>query len=217
MNFEEKSIAGNVFIISSPSGAGKTTVVNGIVKILKNIRVSLSVTTRMKRLSETQGKEYNFVSPEFFDKMIKNNEFLEYAKVFDNYYGTPAVEVKKLLQDGDDVVFDIDWQGAQQVEKSNSFRCVKIFIMPPSAGELFNRLKTRSQDSDKVIIKRMKGAKNEITHWSEYDYIVINYNKQETIDKIAKIIEVSRMHRTSQPNLFRFSEEICIELDHNYL
>ena len=204
---------GSVFIISSPSGAGKTTVVNALVKMLPKLKLSISATTRQPRKHERDGTEYFFLTEEEFFQKRDRNEFLESAKVFDNYYGTPISAVQEQIVQGNDVLFDIDWQGAQQIEEARRFRVVKIFLMPPSARTLHSRLRTRAQDSEEVVRRRMRGAKNEITHWNEYDYVLVNVDVSLTVSAISKIIESEKFKRTAQPELFNFTKQICSELD----
>jgi guanylate kinase len=180
-----------LIILSSPSGAGKSTLCNMILKNDKNIKLSISATTRPKRLKEIDGKDYYFLSKEDFLQIIKDDQFIEHANVFDNNYGTPRKMVEEELKNGHDVIFDIDWQGARKIKekfKSNLDLIVSIFILPPSLQELERRLKNRAQDNDETIKKRMIKAQDEISHFDEYDHVLVNDNLEETYKKIVAII-----------------------------
>ncbi len=163
-----------MLVLSSPSGAGKTTIAQRLLEADKNVQISVSVTTRPQRENELPGKDYHFVNTKTFQQMQKNGELLEYATVFGHFYGTPREKVEELLAGGNDIVFDIDWQGAQQITEKARDDVVKIFILPPSTKELERRLKNRAQDSEDVVATRMKNSASEITHWAEYDYVLIN-------------------------------------------
>lgn len=192
---------GLMLIMSSPSGAGKTTLARKLLQDDDRISMSVSATTRKPRAGEVDGKDYYFVSHDEFNQMIKNDELLEHARVFDHYYGTPKAPVEKALADGRDVLFDIDWQGAQQLVGKAKDDLVTIFILPPSITELRNRLKTRALDSDEVIAKRMSEAKNEISHWAEYDYVLENKLLEDTYSKLCTVINVERLKRHRQPEM----------------
>ena len=179
---------GIMVVLSSPSGAGKTTLTKQILNTSKNILMSVSATTRQPRPGEVDGEDYIFLSKSKFSEMIDNDEFLEYAKVFDNFYGTPRAPVEDALAGGFDIVFDIDWQGAQQLTQAAANDLVKIFILPPNVQELENRLRSRAQDSEDVIARRMSKSENEISHWAEYDYIIINKNLETCFKQIESII-----------------------------
>lgn len=199
---------GIMVVLSSPSGAGKTTLTKQILNTSKNILMSVSATTRQPRPGEVDGEDYIFLSKSKFSEMIDNDEFLEYAKVFDNFYGTPRAPVEDALAGGFDIVFDIDWQGAQQLTQAAANDLVKIFILPPNMQELENRLRSRAQDSDDVIARRMLKSENEISHWAEYDYIIINEDITEAIEELNTIVNAERMKRLRQPWLGSFVKKL---------
>ena len=185
MAIEKKGL---MFILSSPSGAGKTTLTRKLVEHNKEFAISISHTTRKPRPSEINGKDYHFVSEEKFESLIKENNFYEYANIFDNYYGTLKSTVIKLLAQGKDVLFDIDWQGTQQLKKISTLSLVTIFVLPPNIQVLKNRLLNRHKDQEKLIEKRMNKFNEEISHWNEYNYVVINDDLNICYDNILKII-----------------------------
>ena len=199
---------GIMVVLSSPSGAGKTTLTKKVLNSSNNILMSVSATTRQPRPGEVDGKDYIFLSKSKFSEMIDNDEFLEYAKVFDNFYGTPRAPVEDALAKGFDIVFDIDWQGAQQLTQAAANDLVKIFILPPNMRELENRLRSRAQDSDDVIARRMSKSENEISHWAEYDYIIINEDISEAIEELTTILNAERMKRPRQPWLGSFVKKL---------
>tara|TARA_Y100001970_G_scaffold292016_1_gene431532 strand:- start:2865 stop:3449 length:585 start_codon:yes stop_codon:yes gene_type:complete len=185
-----------IIIISSPSGAGKTSICKNILSLDSNIRLSISVTTRPARDNEIDGKDYHFIDSEEFKSMLKDNQFLEHAKVFNNYYGSLRKHVDSYLADGNDVLFDIDWQGAQQIVNSDYDKIVTIFIMPPSKKSIEERLLTRQKDSGdnpETVKNRMLEYETEISHKNEYKYIVINDNLEECTNEIIKIIQNERI------------------------
>ena len=185
-----------IIIISSPSGAGKTSICKNILSLDSNIRLSVSVTTRPARDNEIDGKDYHFIDSEKFKSMLKDNQFLEYAKVFNNYYGSLRKYVDSYLAHGNDVLFDIDWQGAQQIVNSDYDNIVTIFIMPPSKKSIEERLLTRQKDSGdnlETVKSRMLEYETEISHKDEYNYIVINDNLEECTNEIIKIIQNERI------------------------
>lgn len=184
-----------IFIISSPSGAGKTSLAKRIIAEDSNFVNSISVTTRDKRPLEKQAEDYYFVSKEEFEAMRSKGEFLEYAKVFDNYYGSPEAHVMHKLSEGYDVLFDIDWQGAEAIKNKLKELAVSIFILPPSMKELEKRLRSRSSNVEEDIIKRMKNAPFEISKYSYYDYVIVNENFDESVKKIFTIIAAERLKR----------------------
>ena len=186
---------GLVLVLSSPSGAGKSTLAKHLLKSDDDIQMSVSVTTRAPRPGEVDGKDYHFISLEKFNTMAANDELLEHAMVFDNGYGTPRQPVEDWLSSGQDVLFDIDWQGTQQVHEKLRDDLVRVFILPPSAKELHDRLFNRAQDKASVIAKRMAQASNEISHWAEYDYVVINDDLQHCQAEIAAILKAERLKR----------------------
>ena len=195
---------GILFVLSSPSGAGKTSIARYILDKDKNIKLSVSLTTRKKRKNEKAGIDYDFISKNVFEKKIKNNFFLEWATVFGNYYGTSREKVQKTLQDGNDVLFDIDWQGTQQLSDNKDFDLVTIFILPPSKTVLEKRLNNRAQDSKIEVIKRMSQASDEISHYMEYNYIVINNNLEDASNQVLSILKAERLKRKRLINLNEF-------------
>lgn len=195
---------GLMIVLSSPSGAGKTTLTRKLMAENPDMTMSISATTRPPRPGEEEGRDYYFVSKTQFAKLEDEGEFLEHAKVFDNFYGTPRGPVEAALQAGRDVIFDIDWQGAQQLTQAASDDLVKIFILPPNMRELEKRLKTRAQDSDAVIAKRMSKSEAEISHWAEYDYVIINSDLETALAELRAIVAAERMRRRRQPWLGGF-------------
>ena len=195
---------GILFVLSSPSGAGKTSIARYILDKDKNIKLSVSLTTRKKRKNEKAGIDYDFISKEVFETKIKNNFFLEWATVFGNYYGTSREKVQKTLQEGNDVLFDIDWQGTQQLSDNKDFDLVTIFILPPSKTVLEKRLNNRAQDSKIEVIKRMSQASDEISHYMEYNYIVINNNLEDASNQVLSILKAERLKRKRLINLNEF-------------
>ena len=195
---------GILFVLSSPSGAGKTSIARYILDKDKNIKLSVSLTTRKKRKNEKAGIDYDFISKDVFETKIKNNFFLEWATVFGNYYGTSREKVQKTLQEGNDVLFDIDWQGTQQLSDNKDFDLVTIFILPPSKTVLEKRLNNRAQDSKIEVIKRMSQASDEISHYMEYNYIVINNNLEEASNQVLSILKAERLKRKRLINLNEF-------------
>jgi len=199
---------GVMLVLSSPSGAGKSSICKSLMSLDKNLSLSISTTTRKKRPNEKSGEDYIFVSTEEFNKMLSNDHFLEHASVFDNYYGTDKSLVENKINSGKDLIFDIDWQGAQQLREKMREDIVSIFILPPNKQELERRLKIRGQDSDEVVKKRMDGASAEITHWAEYDYVVINEDLNQSVNAVLGILKAERMKRTRQVGLVEFVRSI---------
>ncbi len=194
-----------LIIISSPSGAGKSTLCKMIVQNDPLIRLSVSATTRKKRPQEIAGQHYHFVNREKFIQMKNNQEFLESAEVFDNFYGTPKKNVDDALNNGHCVLFDIDWQGARQIkEKFSVDQIVSIFILPPSIQELERRLRARAQDTEEIVQERMREARNEISHYEEYDFMVINDDLNSSYQKIRSIIEAKRVARQNKNDIKKF-------------
>ncbi len=194
-----------LIIISSPSGAGKSTLCKMIVQNDPLIRLSISATTRKKRPQEIAGQHYHFVNRDKFLQMKNNQEFLESAEVFDNFYGTPKKNVEDALNNGHCVLFDIDWQGARQIKENFSAdQIVSIFILPPSIQELERRLRARAQDPEEVVQERMREARNEISHYQEYDFMVINDDLNASYQKIRAIIEAKRVARQNQNDIKKF-------------
>lgn len=190
-----------MFILSSPSGAGKTTLAERLLAKDNNLTLSVSATTRKRRPGETHGKDYYFVSDEEFIRMRDNGEFLEWANVFGHYYATPRSLVEDTLRQGKDVLFDIDWQGAQQLDEVAGEDVVKVFILPPSRKELETRLRKRAQDPEDVVQKRMAKADSEMSHWAEYDYVIINYDLDESEALLRSILFAERLKRRRQIGL----------------
>ncbi len=179
---------GIVVVLSSPSGAGKTTLVKKIAQE-NNFKISISYTTRKPRTSEVNGKDYFFISEEEFKNLIKNKEFLEYAKVFENYYGSSKSQVFENLNKGENVIFDIDWQGTEQIKKHKlNYKLITFFILPPTKSELFNRLKNRDMKDKSIVEKRMKQFNEDIKHWKNYDFVVINDDLEKCYNEIVKFI-----------------------------
>ena len=195
---------GLMLVLSSPSGAGKSTLSRRLLESDPMIRMSVSVTTRAKRPNEVEGKDYYFVTPERFEAMVKQDDFLEHATVFKHRYGTPKDAVDKILSDGRDVLFDIDWQGAQQLAQKARDDLVRVFILPPSREELERRLSTRAQDSTDVVAARMAEADNEISRWSEYDYVIINDDVEKAERELKAIVASERLNRQRQTGLVDF-------------
>ncbi len=185
---------GLMLVLSSPSGAGKTTISREILN-KDDIIMSISYTTRKIRKNEKEGKDYYFTSKERFKKLVNKNFFLEYAKVFDNFYGTPANYVENMLSKGNDILFDIDWQGTQQLKKSKKDDLVTIFILPPSKKELQKRLVKRDLDQNSEINKRMFKASSEISHYNEYEYIILNENLEKSVKDVISILKSERLKR----------------------
>jgi guanylate kinase len=199
---------GMMLVLSSPSGAGKTTLSRMLLTEEHNIMLSISVTTRPRRPGEVHGRHYHFIDRKKFDQMVKAGELLEYAEVFGNCYGTPRQPVEKALKHGRDVLFDVDWQGTKQLRKHARSDLVSVFILPPSSGELARRLHTRAQDDKKVIRARMAKASDEMSHWTEYDYVVINRDLDRAFGDLRAILHAERLKRERQTGLEAFIRKI---------
>ena len=195
---------GLMFVLSSPSGAGKTTLSRRLLAEDDLLSMSVSVTTRPRRPGEEDGVDYIFIDPTEFNLMVNRQELLEHAKVFDHYYGTPVQPVEQALQAGRDVLFDIDWQGAQQLAQRARDDLVSVFILPPSTADLERRLKKRAQDSDEVVARRMAKASDEISHWAEYDYVVVNEDVETALFEVRSILVAERLRRARQTGLIEF-------------
>ncbi len=194
-----------IIILSSPSGAGKSTITKKLLETDENIKLSVSATTREPRDGEEDGKHYYFLSKDTFKEEIEKDNFVEYAEVFGNYYGTLKREVESKFADNKDIILDIDWQGARQVsDQLDVKRLLRIFILPPSIKELENRLRSRGTDSEEVITKRMEKARDEISHFNEYDYIVVNDNIEEAFEQVKSIIYAKRLQNIEQQQLEDF-------------
>ena len=199
---------GVLFVLSSPSGAGKTTISRMMLEADKDIALSISATTRPPRPGEVDGVHYHFVDTETFKKMAADGEFLEWAHVFGHRYGTPRAPVDELLEAGKDVLFDIDWQGAQQLYQEAGPDVVRVFVLPPTMEELERRLRSRNTDSDEVIAARMERAANEISHWDGYDYVLINDNVEGCFDEVRAILRAERLKRRRQIGLIGFARDL---------
>ena len=204
MEIFEMHRRGLMLVLSSPSGAGKTTISRGLLEREVNLTMSVSATTRPKRPGEVAAEDYHFVDLTEFNLMINRQELLEYAQVFGNYYGTLRAPVEKTLAVGKDVLFDIDWQGTQQLAQNARNDLVSIFILPPSTAELERRLRSRAQDSDEVVAKRMARAADEMSHWAEYDYVLVNRDVDESVDAVCAILTAERLRRERQVELPEF-------------
>jgi guanylate kinase len=203
---------GVLLVMSSPSGAGKTTLSRRLLAADNNIAMSVSVTTRKPRPGEVNGKDYHFITQAQFDDMVANKELLEWATVFGNSYGTPKKPVEEALQAGRDVLFDIDWQGTQQMAQAMKEDLVRLFILPPTPDSLRTRLINRAQDTSTVIAKRMAEAAHEISHWPEYDYVIVNDNLDVAHAQVVSILTAERLRRRRQLGLTEFVRELTKEL-----
>jgi guanylate kinase len=200
---------GLLFVLSSPSGAGKSTLSRMLLAADPEVTLSVSHTTRPPRPGEIDGKDYHFVDEPTFKAMAKDGEFLEWAHVFDNRYGTTKAPVEEALAKGCDVLFDIDWQGAQQLYQEAGPDVVRVFILPPSLEELERRLHSRAQDSDEVIADRMSRAKSEIGHWDGYDYVLVNTNVDDCFEQVCQILAAERLKRRRQKGLIGFVRDLA--------
>ncbi|MCZ4257582.1 guanylate kinase [Sulfitobacter sp. PR48] len=205
---------GLLVILSSPSGAGKSTLARRLMAWDASLKFSVSATTRVPRKGEVEGKDYFFVSEENFRKWVKEGELLEHAHVFGNNYGSPRGPVQEAIEAGRDVLFDIDWQGAQQIQKSAlGSHTLSIFILPPSILELRRRLISRGQDTEETIAKRMRKSWDEISHWDGYDYVIVNDDLTETEEKLKTIIRAERMRVAQQPRLLDHVRKLQTEFE----
>ncbi len=195
---------GLMLVLSSPSGAGKTTLSRLLLRRYSTIELSISVTTRKPRPGEVEGRDYHFIDEPRFDAMVARGDLLEWAEVFGNRYGTPRAPVERALAMGRDVLFDIDWQGTQQLRERGRDDLVSVFVLPPSIPDLEARLRTRAQDADDVIRARMSKASSEMSHWAEYDYVVINRNVASAFEDICAILAAERLKRERQTGLSAF-------------
>jgi guanylate kinase len=203
---------GLMLVLSSPSGAGKTTIARRLREEDNSIEMSISHTTRQKRNGEKDGKDYHFVDRETFTRMRDQGEFLEWAVVFDNYYGTTRKPVEDALAAGRDVLFDVDWQGAASLRDQAKNDVVTVFVLPPTAADLEQRLNERAQDSAEIVRRRMLGASNEIQHWDEYDYVVINHDIGCSVEAVRAILAAERLRRTRLTGLKQFVKKLQTEL-----
>ena len=204
---------GLMLVLSSPSGAGKTTLSRLLIDRMPGLKMSVSATTRPMRPGEVDGRDYHFIDKARFEQMSKRDELLESATVFDNRYGTPRGPVEAALSAGQDVLFDIDWQGTQQLREKARADVVSVFILPPSAGDLEKRLHSRAQDSDEVIRGRMDRASHEMSHWAEYDYIVINHDVDEAFAEVQSILKAERLKRERRTGLTTFVRKLQQQLE----
>jgi guanylate kinase len=204
---------GLMFVLSSPSGAGKTTLSRMLLDSVPGLEMSVSVTTRRKRQGEIDGRDYRFIDVPRFRQMVNKDQLLEHAKVFDNFYGTPRDPVEEALRSGRDVLFDIDWQGTQQLRKKARKDVVSVFILPPSANALVQRLHTRAQDSEDVIQGRMKKAASEMSHWKEYGHIVVNENVGIAFEAVKSILIAARLERKRQTGMKKFVSGLRRQLE----
>ena len=204
----QKNRKGLMLVLSSPSGAGKTSICKKVLEKDKKIVMSISYTTRPKRKSEKDGHDYFFTSKKKFDKLKESSFFVESANVFDHFYGTPKEFIKKNLMKGMDVLFDIDWQGAQKLSDYSKNDVVSVFILPPDNKTLLERLKKRNEDSDDIVNKRMSKAKSEISHWIEYDYLIINESLEKSTNEVLTILNAERKKRNRQTYVFDLVEKL---------
>jgi guanylate kinase len=195
---------GLMLVLSSPSGAGKTTITRRILERDAELEISVSVTTRPQRPGEIDAVHYHFIDKAEFDRRVAANELLEHATVFGNSYGTPRGPVEATLAAGRDVVADVDWQGTQQLQQNFRDNMVSVFVLPPSLDELERRLRSRAQDSAAVVAERMAKAADEMSHWAEYDYVIVNDQLEESIAHVATILAAERLKRERQPGLAAF-------------
>jgi guanylate kinase len=203
---------GLMLVLSSPSGAGKTTLSRMLLKADRHVELSVSVTTRPQRPGEIDGRDYHFIDVVRFESMAKSGKLLEWAEVFGHRYGTPRLPVEKALRAGRDVLFDIDWQGTQQLREKARTDLVSVFILPPTATELERRLKRRAQDSKTVIGSRMAKAAGEMSHWPEYDYVIVNRDKREAFGELRAILAAERLKRERQVGLSDFVRRLQAKL-----
>jgi guanylate kinase len=208
---------GIMLVLSSPSGAGKTTLTRNLLE-QENIddpgklELSVSVTTRQKRASEIAGVHYHFITKRQFETMRDRDELLEWAEVHGNYYGTPRDPVEKALSEGRDVLFDIDWQGAQQIKKKMPDDVISVFVLPPTAAELKSRLERRAEDSEEIITRRLRNAAEEIKHWNEYDYVLVNRDLDKSFARMRAILTAERLKRVQMPDLENFVAQLLSDL-----
>jgi guanylate kinase len=203
---------GLMLVLSSPSGAGKTTLSRKLLEADPGVALSISVTTRKQRPGEVDGRDYHFIDAARFESMVEKGELLEWAQVFGHRYGTPRAPVEAALESGRDVLFDIDWQGTQQLRERARGDMASIFVLPPSIPELERRLRVRAQDVERVIQERMAKAGEELSHWAEYDYVIINDDIERALDQVRAILAVERLKRERQPWISTFVRTLQGEL-----
>ena len=209
-NHNEILRRGLMLVFSSPSGAGKSTISKAILGIHENLAMSISATTRPIRPGEVEGKDYIFIDQAKFDQMVERRELLEYATVFENSYGTPRAPVEEALSHGHDVMFDVDWQGTQQLKQNAREDLVSLFILPPTILELERRLYARAQDTAEVVKGRMAKATSEMSHWAEYDYVIINHDLDESVKQVEAILAAERLRRDRRIGLGEFVRELGV-------
>jgi guanylate kinase len=203
---------GLMLVISSPSGAGKSTIARTLMDIDKQIGMSVSVTTRARRPSEIEGVHYHFISQREFERLRSSDALLEWAEVHGNFYGTPREPVEVAMSEGRDMLFDIDWQGAQQLQEKMAADVVSIFILPPTMTELQSRLHRRAEDSEEVIQTRLNNSRAEIEHWREYDYVIVNDDLNAAFDAVQSIVKAERLRRDRRHGMFDFVQELVTEV-----
>ena len=199
---------GLMMVLSSPSGAGKTTISRMLLERDTNLRISVSVTTRARRPGEAEGRDYYFIDSATFERMVQDGALLEHALVFGNHYGTPRAAVERMLGEGRDVLFDIDWQGTQQLAEKARDDLVSVFVLPPSTAELERRLRARAADSEDEVQKRMSKASDEMSHWAEYDYVIVNRGLEDSVVKAQAILTAERLKRERQSGLSDFVRDL---------
>ncbi|MBB3351355.1 guanylate kinase [Rhizobium lentis] len=202
---------GLMLVISSPSGAGKSTIARTLLETDKHIGLSVSVTTRQRRPSEVEGVHYHFKSVREFERLRDSDALLEWAEVHGNFYGTPREPVEHAMAEGRDMLFDIDWQGAQQLQEKMSADVVSIFVLPPTMTELQSRLHRRAEDSEEVIQTRLANSRAEIAHWREYDYVIVNDDLNTAFDAVQSIVKAERLRRDRRHGMFDFVRELLEE------
>jgi len=199
---------GLLLVLSSPSGAGKTTIARRLIDADPDISMSVSVTTRKPRPGEVDGRDYTFIDADAFKRMADENQLIEWAQVFDNFYGTPRAPVEAAIEQGRDILFDIDWQGAQQLSEKMKHDVVRVFILPPSVASLEQRLRSRAQDPDDVVRRRMDAAAAEISHWPEYDYVIVNSDLPTSMEGLTAILAAERLRRDRLNGLTAFVRDM---------
>jgi guanylate kinase len=203
---------GIMLVVSSPSGAGKTTLTRNLLEQEENVSLSISVTTRVRRQSEIDGVHYHFISKRRFESMRDSDELLEWAEVHGNFYGTPREPVEKALSAGRDVLFDIDWQGTRQLREKMHADVVSVFVLPPSAVELKARLERRAEDTGETITRRLRNAADEIPHWTDYDYVLVNRDLDKSFTRLRAILTAERLKRVQVPDLEKFVANLLKDL-----
>lgn len=202
---------GLMLVLSSPSGAGKSTIARTLLEKDRNIGISVSVTTRERRPSEIEGVHYHFVTKREFERLRESDSLLEWAEVHGNFYGTPREPVERAMAEGRDMLFDVDWQGAQQMQDKMGADIVSIFILPPTMKELQSRLHRRAEDSEEVIQTRLANSRSEIAHWREYDYVIVNDDLNNAFDAVQSIVKAERLRRDRRHGLFDFVEQLVTD------